>query len=86
MGTKLDSNIFRRLALFGGAVALGSVMVDIFRFTPWQDNHSPAVPILVLAGLVLAYSVGWITKYILRRLKWKIRIQNLSKMRHQVFK
>ncbi len=69
MGIKLDSNIFRRLTLFGGAVALGSVMVDLLRFTSWKDNHNLTVPILVLAGLALAYSIGWLTSFILRRMQ-----------------
>ena len=62
----MDSNLLRRLALYSGAVIAGSVVVDLLRFTPWKDNHDILLPILVLAGLGIAYSIRWITRSILK--------------------
>ena len=65
----MGSHLLRRLALYSGAVIAGSVMVDLLRFTPWKDNHDTLLPILVLAGLALAYSIRWSAESILRRKK-----------------
>ena len=63
----MDNNVLRRLALYSGVVALGSTNPDLLRFFGWENHTHPALPILVLAGLVTAWYIGWITKRVLRR-------------------
>ena len=65
----MGNNLLRKLALFGGAVVAGSTVIYPMRFTAWKDNHDILLPILVLAGLGLAYCIGRITEFILRRVK-----------------
>lgn len=65
----MDNNIFRRFALYCGAVIAGSTVIDLMRFTPWKDNHDILVPILVLAGLAVTYCFGWVARFFLKRIK-----------------
>ena len=63
----MDYNILRRLALYSGVVALGSTTPDLLRFFGINNHTHPALPILVLAGLVISWYIGQITKRVLRR-------------------
>ena len=62
----MGSRIFRSIALYGGAIILGSVVVDTFRFTTWKDSHDILVPVLVLAGLSIAYIIGQVARSVLK--------------------
>ena len=62
----MGGSVFRRLTCFGGSLILGSTIIDLMRFTPWQNNHDILVPILVLAGLAAAYCIGWLARSILK--------------------
>ena len=65
----MDSYIFRSLACFIGAVALGSTLPDVFRFVQGKEwlGHSALVPVLILSFVATAYCIGLITKHLLKR-------------------
>ena len=63
----MGSSIFRSLALFSLSCCLGTNVIDLMRFTAWEDSHDFLVPVLVLAGLAIAFGIGYVAKYILRR-------------------
>lgn len=58
----------RRLACLLWAVVLGSILPDVGRFFRDQgQSHNPLLPFALCWGVVAAYFIGWLTKYILKR-------------------
>lgn len=66
MGSSNRSNhLLRGIAYFGGVVALGSVLPDLGRFFPADISHSDAALVLVLCGMVFAFTAGQVAERIL---------------------